>query len=372
MNWSYIRNTSPNYWRYQGPIFVLTLLFSYLGIWGMFEEPNAVDMPMVKLSVFGAVALSTFQVTLVFVVFHIVIRGIYKHFKPKLTSKRKVFANLAFASFVSTAIIIFFDLLPIYLGILPYNAEDYLTSFTYQDDFSTALILYYISNWASTLVWAGLYALMAGISNYKQLALLLKKQELQILTNRVNPEFLFDTMQVIKQQIDIDEEKAADLVTKASDLFRYNLLSSKSADAKLKDEIGSLKNYLELLNEQNKAPESHNIVLHDEETAPSIPSMTLIFICSFLQNSARNRHGALQIVGFIKHHKYRIEIAHQSHGKWLLDTEHFDNVKTRLEHLYGKKASIVLIKKGKNRKVIIELPIDWQELVDTSTSASMK
>ena len=165
-------------------------------------------------------------------------------------------------------------------------------------------------------------------------------------------------------QIDIDEEKAADLVTKASDLFRYNLMSSKTADAKLSDELGSLTNYLELLEEQKRAPCSYSLKLHDAEISPNIPSMSLIFICSFLLNTARKRDGELTIASFIKHQKYRIEIAHQSHGKFFLDTEHFDNVKSRLEHQYNNDASIVLVKSGKRRKVVIELPIDWQQQLE--------
>ena len=148
--------------------------------------------------------------------------------------------------------------------------------------------------------------------------------------------------------------------------FLTQVAQGKAADAKLNDEVTSLVNYLELLEEQKRAPVSHNIKLHDEAVGPNVPSMSLIFICSFLLNTARQRDGELSIVGFIKHNKYRIEISHQSHGKFFLDTEHYDNVKSRLEHLYASEANMAMVKKGKNRKVILELPIDWQQLEKTA------
>ncbi|MDE3274249.1 histidine kinase [Pseudoalteromonas sp. G4] len=364
MNFSYIRNTSPNYWRYQGPLLVISFLVTCLGIWSMFHEPEAETMPITQLGLVGALILTTYQIIIIFAAFHIVLRGIYKHYKSYATTKWKLFLLILASSTVTALVIIALDFLPILVSLTPYSLEEYVKSIMHLDTLGESLVAYIIYNVVTTVVWAYFYVLAASISNYKQLALLLKKQKLQILTNRVNPEFLFDTMEAIKQQIDIDEEKAAELVTKASDLFRYNLMSSKAADAKLNDEVTSLMNYLELLEEQNRAPKKHTIKLHDDATGPNIPSMTLIFICSFLLNSSRQRTGELSLVGFIKHNKYRIEISHHSHGKFFLDTEHYDNVKSRLEHMYATSASIVLVKKGKQRKVVIELPIDWQHQLD--------
>ncbi|WP_372768165.1 histidine kinase [Pseudoalteromonas sp.] len=366
MNFSYIRNTSPNYWRYQGPLFVISFLVSCLGIWGVFQKPDAESMPIIHLGLLGALVLTSYQIIMIFAAFHIVLRGIYKHYKSYATTKWKLFLLILAGSTVTALVIITLDFLPILASLTPYSLEEYVKSIMHIDSFGKSIVAYILYNVVTTVVWAYFYVLAAGISNYKQLALLLKKQKLQILTNRVNPEFLFDTMEAIKQQIDVDEEKAAELVTKASDLFRYNLMSSKATDAKLSDEISSLANYLELLEEQKRAPISHFIKLHDDAVGPNIPSMSLIFICSFLLNTARHRTGELSIVGFIKHNKYRLEIAHQSHGKFFLDTEHYDNVKSRLEHMYAQDASIVMVKKGKHRKVIIELPIDWQQQLEKS------
>ena len=364
MNFSYIRNSSPNYWRYQGPILLVSALVTLLGVWGIFQEPDGQEIPIFQLGWHGALVLSTYQLIMIFAAFHIVLRGIYKHYKTYAKTKWKLFLLLLASSTITSLVIIGLDFSPILLALTPYSIEEYVNSIMHLDNLGESLLAYVIYNIVFNLVWAYCYVLAASISNYKQLALLLKKQKLQILTNRVNPEFLFDTMEAIKHQIDIDEEKAADLVTKASDLFRYNLMSSKTADAKLNDELASLTNYLELLEEQKRAPNSYSLKLHDAEISPNIPSMSLIFICSFLLNTARKRNGELTIASFIKHQKYRIEIAHQSHGKFFLDTEHFDNVKSRLEHQYSNDASIVLVKSGKRRKVVIELPIDWQQQLE--------
>jgi hypothetical protein len=137
-------------------------------------------------------------------------------------------------------------------------------------------------------------------------------------------------------------------------------MSSKTPEANLIDEVKSLENHLELLEMQQRAPSSSIYKLYDQEQAPAIPSMSLIFICLFLQNTARKPQGRLSISGFVKQQKYRLEISHQSSGKFFLDTEHFDNVKARLEHLYNTNATILLVSRGRRRRVVIELPIECQ------------
>ena len=357
MNWSYIRNTSPNYWRYQGPIFALSILIGTVSVWSIFENPELSAHPATLLSMPGAFAVTLYQTVLMFAAFHIIVRGIYKAKNKPSLSKFKRFKLAVISSLTATLAYAFFDFLPIILSLFPYTLADYIKSVVSTDNVLGGIAIFIFYNTIFYVIWTYFYILASSISNYKQIALLLKKQELQILTNRVNPEFLFDTMNAIKTQIDNDEERAADLVTKASDLFRYNLMSSKSPEAKLGNELVSIRNYLELLTEQKKAPQTHDIKLHDEEIAPLIPSMSLIFICSFLLNSARNRSGDLTIAGYVENNIYRLEISHKSHGKLFLDTEHFDNVKTRLQHLYDNNASLVMIKRGKRRKVIMALPV---------------
>ena len=359
MNWNYITKTSPSYWRYQGIVLFISTLFMLFSVWTMSATPEY-QSHLKHLTHFGLFILYCYQMVVIFGTFHVVCRGIYKYLKKPYHSKRKATLNVLFNAAIASVIVIVFDLLPPILGITPYNAEQYLASILANSSFTQNLILYWLYNVFIFVVWLALYLFASHSANYKKLLVVLKKQELSLLANKISPEFLFSTMDAIKKMIDVDEEKAAELVTRASELFRYNLLASKNTDALLNQEIDSLKNYLSILDDQNRAPIDIDVNINNSPEALKVPSMSLIFLVSFLLKSARQRDAQLTVNGYQSGEKYRIDIYHRSLGKLFLDTEHFDNVKERLDYLYKSKASLILARKGRSRKLRLELPLNQQ------------
>jgi len=82
--------------------------------------------------------------------------------------------------------------------------------------------------------------------NEQNLLRLKTKAELEALRSKVNPHFLFNTLNSIASLISVNQEKAEDMVLKLSDLFRYTLDASTRETVKLSWEIDAVKKYLEI------------------------------------------------------------------------------------------------------------------------------
>ncbi|HOO76229.1 MAG TPA: histidine kinase, partial [Tepiditoga sp.] len=75
----------------------------------------------------------------------------------------------------------------------------------------------------------------------------IKEQELKILQSQINPHFLFNTLNIAMQLSIIENaDKTSDFIEKISNMLRYNLKNINDI-VSLKDEIDSVKNYMDIL-----------------------------------------------------------------------------------------------------------------------------
>ena len=70
--------------------------------------------------------------------------------------------------------------------------------------------------------------------------------ELESLRTRINPHFLFNTLNSISGLIYISPEKADDILQKLSDLMRYTLNVAETKELNIKEEIEVVQDYLEI------------------------------------------------------------------------------------------------------------------------------
>jgi len=82
--------------------------------------------------------------------------------------------------------------------------------------------------------------------NEKNLLRLKTKAELEALRAKVNPHFLFNTLNSIAGLIPLDPAKAEEMVVKLSSLFRYTLDASSHDMVKLSDELHIIGEYMEI------------------------------------------------------------------------------------------------------------------------------
>ncbi|MCP4160511.1 MAG: hypothetical protein GY760_10590 [Deltaproteobacteria bacterium] len=73
--------------------------------------------------------------------------------------------------------------------------------------------------------------------------LLREEMERQIHSSRINPHFLFNSLNLMVALLD-DREKAEDVLIRLSELLRYNLVASKLGEIPLKEELDSIRKYL--------------------------------------------------------------------------------------------------------------------------------
>lgn len=109
-------------------------------------------------------------------------------------------------------------------------------------------IIEFIGTYLGSLVflsaWSFLYFAITSMRDKKAISQQLKEQQLASLINQINPHFLFNSLNTIRGMIYEDQDKAAELVTQLSSLFRYNLSTNLTANSLFKDELEICQQYL--------------------------------------------------------------------------------------------------------------------------------
>ena len=109
-------------------------------------------------------------------------------------------------------------------------------------------------------------------SELRQVAL---KSELTALKAQLNPHFLYNTFNTINASVPAQLENTREMVAKLSDMFRYQLQSSKSDLVPLSDEVEFTRNYLELEKARFGSRLNFNICLDTDLEHALVPPMIL-------------------------------------------------------------------------------------------------
>lgn len=106
---------------------------------------------------------------------------------------------------------------------------------------STILIIYYVFLLGLGIYW--FVVQLVAIANLK------KEQavsELMLLRSQVNPHFFFNMLNNLYGLVASDKKKAQELILKLSDVMRYSIYKGEKMQVELQEEIGYMKNYIEL------------------------------------------------------------------------------------------------------------------------------
>ncbi|MBU2892764.1 histidine kinase [Colwellia sp. D2M02] len=148
--------------------------------------------------------------------------------------------------------------------------------FIYQHGLLVELASLVLFNIIFFMLWSLIYLTITSIRDRRKLAEQLKNQQLASLMNQINPHFLFNSLNTIRGMIFEDEDKAAELVTQLSTLFRYNLSTDTKAHTSLGKELAVCQHYLAI--EDIRLGERLRIELNnsDESLLAKIPTMGLL------------------------------------------------------------------------------------------------
>lgn len=134
----------------------------------------------------------------------------------------------------------------------------------------------YITIWSlSYFAYHYISSLQRKVLNEARLGTVVKELELKNIKAHINPHFIFNALNSIRALVDENPEKARTAITTLGILLRKSLRAEKGDTIRLEDELGMVKNYLEL--EQIRFEDRLKVTFDiDEDTLEQrIPPMML-------------------------------------------------------------------------------------------------
>ncbi len=111
------------------------------------------------------------------------------------------------------------------------------------------------------------------------------ESELQLLKAKLNPHFLFNTINNIDALIEESPKKASELLSKLSDLLRYVLYEVESDKIELTQEINIIEKYIELQRIRVSNTENIHLNINSADLNYTIPPMLFI---PFIENAFKH------------------------------------------------------------------------------------
>ena len=141
-------------------------------------------------------------------------------------------------------------------------------------------------------IWSLLYVVFSMFDITKrgerekwELQTAVKEAELMALKAQINPHFLFNSLNNIRALVIENPERARDMISKLSELFRYALRVSNTRSVLLKEELAVVKNYLLLEATQLEDRLRYRFDIAPETRQVEIPPMT---IQTLVENAIRH------------------------------------------------------------------------------------
>lgn len=209
-------------------------------------------------------------------------------------------------------------------------------------------------NWynmfGASLFWSVMYLLLTKVRQLYAMKEALASSQLEVLSQQLNPHFLFNTLNNIRASILEEPHKARDSLAQLSDMLRYTLEKHQSAKVPLREELAILEEYIALCKIQYEGRLIYKSEVSDEAHFALIPKM-LLQLC--IENAIK--HGIARLVeGGIVSLKVTTEQANSLHIQVSNPTplaiqsnspkSHsgigIKNIRRRLALLYPKNSSV--------------------------------
>lgn len=213
-------------------------------------------------------------------------------------------------------------------------------------------------------LWSVIYFGFHFFDNYKRteiqslkLEANTKEIELNQLKSQLNPHFMFNSMNSIRALVDEDPRRAKIAITQLSNILRSTLMMHKNRFITLEEELGLVKDYLELEHIRYEERLSFSLDIDPSTLYMQIPPM---MIQTLVENSIKHGISKYPEGGSIdistKKDEQQVTIRIVNTGQLLTQEGNESgfgvaNTTNRLELLFGKHASFYL--KNLNEKQVI-------------------
>ena len=190
-------------------------------------------------------------------------------------------------------------------------------------------------------VWAGFYLTLTTARDRKKVQSQLQAQQLENLQNQLNPHFLFNALNSVRAMIFEDRDKAADLVTELSELFRYNLTTQSDSLCTLEQELAICRRYLNIESTRLGERLRLDIKVPNHVLACQIPAMSLL---TLVENAVKHgiaplpQGGELSVFARLDGRDLQLDVSNPYSASKIADGTKtgLSNLTQRLAILYGQ------------------------------------
>lgn len=195
--------------------------------------------------------------------------------------------------------------------------------------------------------------------------------ELAALRSRIDPHFLFNTLNSIAALIREDPVRAEAATLQLSSLFRYALQAHRDPTVALAEELEIVQRYLEI--EQLRLGDrlSFDIFVAPELARHRVPPLLLQ---PLVENAIRHgiatsvEGGVVRVRGWREGDRACLSVSDSGDGGGQAggSGEGLDNVRRRLQALYGGRASLTLRRSAGTTETLIVMPVE--EIADAAVA----
>jgi hypothetical protein len=224
-----------------------------------------------------------------------------------------------------------------------------------------ARLLELVNRTAAFGLWALLYVALSALRNRRRLKRQLRAARLAQLTHQLSPHFLFNAFNTIRGMIFEDRERAAELITQLSELFRFHLDHEARAEQTLAEEWQLAQRYLDLEAVRLDARLQLQVELAEDCLPRALPCLTVL---GLVENAIK--HGIAPNVGggrlwlraWSAADGWSLEVGNSTgsgradHGS----ATGLANLEERLQLSFGGRARLRREQRDDSFRVLIELP----------------
>ncbi len=218
-----------------------------------------------------------------------------------------------------------------------------------------------INVWLSYAVWCALYLGWQAMQQRRKLQQQAQQARLAQLTHQLNPHFLFNAFNTIRGTIFEQPQRAAELITELSELFRFHLSQSERSTHTLAEEWRLAQRYLAIEQARLEQRLRVDLALDRECMQQQLPSLALL---SLIENAIKHGIAPSPTGG-----ELRIA-AQRSEGHWTLEVSNdcgelgagpgtgtgLSNLRERLALTFADRAELLINANRERHSVSLRLP----------------
>ncbi|WP_430411569.1 sensor histidine kinase [Kordia sp.] len=190
----------------------------------------------------------------------------------------------------------------------------------------------------------------------------LKDSQLNTLKGQLNPHFMFNSLNNIRGLMLEDVDKARDMLTRLSEMLRYSLNMNKVDAIPIAQELEIVDNYIALSKIQLEDRLVYEQDIKQDLTQIKIPPMVLqMLIENAIKHGVSNQKNGGKITLIVTDDNNKIILQVNNTGTLKTETDStrigLNNIKKRLELLYGNDATFTLKEVENEVQATIEIPV---------------